>query len=63
MARLLSMLAPEARCKHCARPVWFLKHRRTRGTLVVTDEAISHFADCPYWQSDAVRRARKGSGQ
>jgi len=58
VARLLDMLTPGARCKYCARPVWFLRHRRTGGTIVITDEAISHFADCPYWQ-----KARKGSGK
>lgn len=45
-AKFLSLIADQSNCKACGRRVWWVKMRS--GKLnPITDELISHFADCP----------------
>lgn len=44
--KFLGMLSEEGRCRDCARPIWWVVTRNGR-RMPVTDELLSHFADCP----------------
>lgn len=47
IGKLLDMVAVEVRnCKRCGRKIWFLATRDGKKNPY-TDDAVSHFADCP----------------
>lgn len=48
LVALLKQLAEAERpCQACQRPLYFIRHPRTKKLMPYTDEGISHFADCP----------------
>jgi len=44
--KLFDMLGESRPCKKCGRKIWFVKSKNGKA-MPVTDEALSHFADCP----------------
>ena len=46
IVRLLNMLGDASHCRACGRPIWWVLTKNGR-KMPVTDECISHFADCP----------------
>lgn len=56
--RLLKMACGDPRpCRECGRPVYWMKMLDSGRMNLLTDEGISHFADCP-----GAAKFRKGKG-
>lgn len=48
IARMLTLVAKEVRpCKRCGRTVYMIPMAKTGKVNPYSDDAVSHFADCP----------------
>lgn len=54
--RFLNMIGDRSVCKSCGRTIWWVRTKNDR-KMPVTDELVSHFADCP-----AADRHRRKEG-
>jgi hypothetical protein len=41
------MLTTPTTCKACGRTIWFLKMEKSGKLNPITDDCVSHYADCP----------------
>lgn len=55
IGKMLTLVAREVRrCKRCGRTIYMLPMRESGKVAPYTDDAVSHFADCPH--ADEFRR-------
>lgn len=48
IAKMLTLVASEVRrCKRCGRTIYMLPMAKTGKVNPFTDDAVSHFSDCP----------------
>jgi DNA polymerase III delta prime subunit len=46
---MLNLVAEETRpCRRCGRQIWMVRMKATKKLAPFTDDAVSHFADCPH---------------
>lgn len=57
IARMLDVVATERRpCAACGRTIWLVPTAKTGRPAPFTDNAVSHFADCP--NADRFRKPK-----
>lgn len=57
IARMLDLITKERRpCTRCGRTIWLVRSAKSGTQMPMTDDAVSHFSDCPHAASFRVRK-------
>lgn len=57
----LKMIAGEPSTCPCGKDIWFVEHPRTHNLMPITEEAISHYADCPMAKDKPWKKLQPGA--